>query len=173
MPDTIHILASMLQRIDDLATLAQGYTPLPMVDWALLRKKFKQEREKRGLKQEWVAQRGRIDQGTISKIESTDEYMPSLETFLRAVHGLNMTATEFLAPEEGLQIIPANDKQGATLVLPDAAVASLPGGVLDQTLQAFILDLIDKLQDLLVAHRRRQEPTSQKTPRKTRHPRGA
>jgi transcriptional regulator with XRE-family HTH domain len=168
--DFAHVVR-MLQSMDNLIDRMQGYTPVNMVEWAQIREHFRQERKRRNLKQEWVAKIGRLDQSIISKIESDATYTPQLESFIKAIYGLGMTVVEFFAPLEGVQFIAGSGKEPAK-VSRDAAGAPLPA-VTSEELQAFVLDFIDKLQDLNagIERRRTRSGASAKTPPKTRRAR--
>lgn len=161
----------MLQSMDDLIGRMQGYTPVNMVEWPQVRERFRQERKRRGLKQEWIAKIGRVDQSIISKIESDDTYTPQLESFIKAVYGLGMTVAEFFAPLEGVQFIPGSGKEPAK-VSRDAAGAPL-SAVTSEELQAFVFDFIDKLQELNagIERRRQRSGAPAKTPPKARRAR--
>ena len=162
----------MLQSMDELLDRMQGYTPVHMVGWEQLRERFRQERKRRNLKQEWVAKIGRIDQSIISKIESDASYTPQVDSFIKAIYGLGMTVAEFCAPLEGLQFTAGSDKEPA-IVSRDAAAAAL--SLSSEELQAFVLDFIDKLQELNagIERRRQRSHAPPKTPPKTRRARRA
>jgi transcriptional regulator with XRE-family HTH domain len=56
---------------------------------------FRAERKRLKLNQEDVAEAGGIEQSTISKIERDPPYDPGLRSFLRAIRGLGMSASDF------------------------------------------------------------------------------
>lgn len=62
-----------------------------------IREFFRAERKRLALKQEDVAEKGGIEQSTISKIERDPPYDPGINSFLRAIRGLNMRPSEFFA----------------------------------------------------------------------------
>lgn len=82
-----------------LQALQSTYTPAEM-EWLTIRNRFIALREDRKLTQEQVADKGKLDQGGISKLESNLNQGPSVETFVKAVEGLGLTLTEFFAQLE-------------------------------------------------------------------------
>jgi len=141
-----------------------------MLMWAELRDRFKAERKRSGLRQEDVAKRGGVDQSAISKIESDPSYTPLVDTFVNAVHGLGLSATEFFSWFEGLKVTPgsgtspagASHAESDHIRPPEATAADL---------QAFVLDLIDALGDVVATHdaRRQTRQTLRQTPKTRRH----
>jgi transcriptional regulator with XRE-family HTH domain len=179
MADEILPFARMLQSINDLTQQECGYTPGNMVPvtWEQMREQFKQERlaqKKRGLTQVAAAKLGGVDQSAISKIESDLSYTPYVDTFVNAVYGLGMTATEFFAPIEGLKIVREGGKT-AVAIPANAETPAVLQPVTKDDLDKFVLDLIDKLQDLVAAHdqRRERQRAAAKAHRKTAAPRPA
>ena len=159
--------AGMLQRIDDLTANESAYPETNMrreqVPWPKMRERFKTERQRKKLTQTAVAQRGDVDQGTVSKIEGDDNYTPYVDTFVRAIHGLGLSATEFFAALEGLKSAGNN---ATNVGASDGEAAATPRQS-HEDVQLFVLDLIDKLQDLVAAHdARRRQRTARKSHRK-------
>lgn len=113
MPETDSLIHPMSRHINELVVQLDGYTRETMVEWAVIREHFKRERERRGLKQKAVAIAGDVDQGAISKLETDDRYMPSIMTFLGAIHGLGyMQPSEFFREIEQLTTVAGSYKKG-------------------------------------------------------------
>ena len=142
---------------------------MPVVSWEQMREHFRRERKRRGLTQKDVAAKGGLDQGTVSKIEGTDpKYAPKVDTFVDAIHGLGMTAAEFLAPLEGLKILREGGK--TTLLIPaDESSAPVPRAA-DDTVEEFVLDLIEHLQDFAAARHARKHGERPRKPPQRRAP---
>lgn len=163
----------MLQSIQDLAGSEYAYTVRRMLAWEQIRKRFKDERARRHLTQEQVAERGHVDQSAISKIENIPEYRPYVDTFVNAVHGLGMPAAAFFADLEGLQISGGTAKNTElTDRQLDADLAVRLDASID-AIQTVIFSFVDRLQDLgaQLERARRQRRTPRKTHRKTSTPR--
>jgi transcriptional regulator with XRE-family HTH domain len=85
--------------MNGLQELPSAYTQRRM-EWLAIRNRFIRLREARDLTQQEVAEKGKIKQGAISKLESNLNQGPSVETFVKAVEGLGLTLTEFFAQIE-------------------------------------------------------------------------
>jgi transcriptional regulator with XRE-family HTH domain len=175
MSDDLLPFSRMLQSIDDLAHSEYAYTVRHMLEWEQMRARFKAEREARQLTQQQVAQRGGVDQSSISKIETTTDYTPYVDTFVNAIHGLGLTATAFFAEIEGLQ---NSGKNVMNTVLPDVSRDADTIVRLDRTIEGLhkiVMAIIDHLHDFVLALEQVQtrEQAPRKTPRKTAAPRKA
>jgi transcriptional regulator with XRE-family HTH domain len=173
MTDELLPFSRMLQSIDDLAHSEYAYTVRHMLEWEQMRARFKAEREARQLTQQQVAQQGGVDQSSISKIETTPDYTPYVDTFVNAIHGLGLTATAFFADIEGLQ---NSGKNVMNTVLPDVSRDADIAVRLDRTiggLHQIVMAIVDHLQDfaLELEHAKAHKHPPQKTRRKTRAPR--
>lgn len=124
----------MSKHISELADQLGGYTRGPMVDWATVRDHFKWQRRKRGMTQKAVAIQGAVDQGAISKLEADPNYMPSVMTFIGAIHGLGYpNPSEFFREIEQLPTASGSGKRSvfvshASEGDPVSATAAVSGG---------------------------------------------
>ncbi|MFA6046375.1 MAG: helix-turn-helix transcriptional regulator [Phycisphaerales bacterium] len=96
--------------------------PVRVMD-RVIREGFKTQRDQRRLTQPQVAAAGGLSQSRISRIETEEEYQPEVATFLRAVKGLGLTASEFFAFVEGRALRQTNADLSHTAT---SAITSTP-----------------------------------------------
>jgi len=77
-----------------------------------LREFFRSERKRLKLNQQTVANRGAIEQSTISKIERDAPYQPSVAIFIKAIRGLGMMPSAFFEKFEQTHVAQPTDKLG-------------------------------------------------------------
>lgn len=152
------LFTAMLNRINDLTAAEFQYTRRYMrVSWAQMRAAFKRERDRRNdLTQTKIAVRGKVSQSAISKIENDEDYTPQVDTFVNALHGLGLSAAEFFAQIEGLKVHrQAGTITGIVTSHGEDSSISPPPAPYDDRVQAFILDLIVAMQDLVANYEAR------------------
>ena len=166
MTDELRQFARILQRIQDLGDEESGYAQRPMLRWEQMRDAFKSERHRqKGLTQAHVAKAGGVEQSQISKIESDLSYTPLVDTFVNAIHGLGLHASVFFAALEGLKVTHEGGKTALTIprdVAPPAVRS--PTVATDDDIQAFVLDLIEALQDVAARHDQRRATRTARAP---------
>ena len=169
MADEVRRFARILQRIEDLGEEESAYTRRSMLRWEQMRDAFTSERHRQKITQAAVAKAGGVEQSQISKIESDPNYTPLVDTFVNAIHGLGLHAAVFFASLEGLKVTREGGKTALTIpsdVAPPAVRS--PTVATDDDIQAFVLDLIEALQDVAARHdARRQTRTPRKADRKS------
>lgn len=104
----------MCMGIDELARSLRDYAA-PAMDWTVVRRHFKIVRKRRKLTQTKVAEKGKIAQSIVSRIESDPTYMAEADSFLNAVEGLGLSLSSFFAELENPQkVVTMSDKIGHT-----------------------------------------------------------